>query len=185
MNALNDFVVAAGSYFGLPEGRVMDGSTVDATSGDMELVLRVVLTSDDIEGIARRMGVMRIELLADEAHARLKAKQEAVAQPTDKELRAQYDQLPAHQKSGFGSFAKYKAKYQESEAMVAAIERAAEVVRTVELPAHVYVPGSMLSAQQLSMAMGMDADGKYAMDPADLTQEQCGVLGINRDGEQV
>lgn len=168
MTALTDFVVAAGSYFGLPEGRVMEGSTVETKDGEMELVLRIVLSSDDVVGIGKRMGVL---LAQAESDARVEDMEPIL--PSREALRAQYNSLPASQRSAFGSFAKFKALYNDSG--IVAVPPGADKV--VELPPHVYVPGRELTAQQLSMAVGMDAEGRYAMDPNDLTPEQLAEWG--------
>lgn len=163
-NALNDFVVAAGSYFGLPEGRVVHGSTVETQDGDMVLVVRMVLTTDDVVGIGKRMGVMALEAKVDEVQAT--AAHFGVEPPSRDTLRAMYNQLPAHQRSAFGSFAKYVAAYGEADAYAQALDKA-------ELPAHVWVPSRELTTQQRAMAVGTVEDGsRYAMDPADLTEEQ-------------
>lgn len=106
MSALNDFVVAAGSYFGLPEGRVMHGSTLDVDQGDMSLVLRIELTPEDVVGIGKRMGVMLTEKATDEAVAA--RTQDAPALPTNEELRAAWEALTPAQRSRFGSFGNYK-----------------------------------------------------------------------------
>jgi hypothetical protein len=108
MNALNDFVVAAGSYFGLPEGRVEYGSTLDVSEGDMVLVLRIVLTSDDAVGIGKRMGVMMTEKATDEA---LAARTQAnPCPPTNEELRTVWNAFTAAERSSYGSFGAFKAQ---------------------------------------------------------------------------
>lgn len=162
MSALNDFVVAAGSYFGLPEGRVMQGSTVDTSNGEMELVLRIVLTTDDVVGIGKRVGVLQTQAQVDAAQA---IKRDVVGVPSREELRAQYNSLPDHQRSAFGSFHNYLKAYEQADPYAAPAD-------SPTIPAHVWVPGSELTATQLSMAMSMDADGRYAMDPDSLTEEQ-------------
>lgn len=177
MSALNDFVVAAGSYFGLPEDRVVSGSTLDVSQGQMTLVLCIDLTTDDVVGIAKRAGVMTLEAQVDAAQA---AKDVAVAAPLSRDqLRAMYNGLPAHQRSAFGSFAKYVATYRQADPYAddkAAIEA---TLNKGQIPAHVWIDPHELTSTQAAMAIGMDpTTGTYAMDPADLTQEQRTRLGI-------
>lgn len=192
MTALTDFVVAAGSYFGLPEGRVMEGSTVDVSNGEMELVLCIRLTSDDVASIGKRMGVLLVEAKVDAAQA---AKRDVVGVPSNSEMRDQWNSLPAHQKSAFGSFAKFKAACEQAGAewplgasrgvtglgTAVSLDAIRETEglpplgksgRKAEIPPHVWVPGSELTGPQLAMAMSMDEQGRYAMDPNDLTKEQ-------------
>lgn len=114
MSALNDFAVAAGSYFGMPEGRVMQGSTVDVSNGDMELVLRIVLTTDDVVGIGKRMGVMMVEAQVDAQQAAQQAAQAAARMPPREALRTQWNSLPASQRSAFGSFHKYVQAHEQA-----------------------------------------------------------------------
>lgn len=168
MNALNDFVVAAGSYFGLPEGRVMQGSTLDVGNGELELVLRIVLTSDDTVGIGKRMGVMLTEKATDEAVAARRATEApAFVMPTNDELRALWDALDKTERSKHGSFGKFKAQWMS-----------APEADKVELPAYVWLDPGEETPYQASMHMGVDMSGRIAVDPGDLTSEQKAKRGI-------
>lgn len=169
---LNNFVVAAASYFGLPLDQLMPGSTLDTSMDDMELVLRIKPTMEDVEGIAKRMGVLRVEHEVDQAQAAKAQAQAEAEEPSVAMLRAQYNSLPAAQKSAFGSFGRYVAACEQG-ALEAQARKAQEPPRTgLDLPAHVWVPGSELTGPQMALAMSSDASGRFAMDPNDLTKEQ-------------
>lgn len=177
MSALNDFVVAAGSYFGMPEGRVMHGSTIDTKDGQLTLVLRIDLTTDDVVGIGKRVGVL---LAQAESDARVEDMEPIL--PSREALRAQYNSLPASQRSAFGSFHKYVVAYDAGYEPPQGWAADSEPKGPAVIPAHVWVPGSELTGPQLAMAMSMDEQGRYAMDPADLTSEQRKRLGVVLDG---
>lgn len=160
MTALTDFMVAAASYMGLPDGQVLEGSTVDASSGDLELVLRVSVTADDLVGIGKRMGVLMAQKAVDDAQ-RVKAWVDA-PELTNEELRAAWQALEPSEQSRHGSFGRYKLH----------IEHGTMPLGDLELPAHVWMHGNALTEQQKAMAVGMDEKGRYAMDPDDLTGSQ-------------
>lgn len=151
MNALSDFLVATASYFGLPDGVVVEGSTVDASSGDLEVVLRVQLKPDDLVGIGKRMAVLMTQKAVDDAQA---AKVGAeVAGPSNEALRAAWQALGPSERSGFGSFAKFKAEWQPGGET-----------------AQVYC--AHLTQQQRDTAGPPDEKGRYAIPVADLTEGQ-------------
>lgn len=161
MSALNDFIVAAASYFGLPDSRVTEGSTIDDRDGEMGLILRIALTPDEVVGIGKRMGVLLSEKAVDDAQ-RAKVGVE-VHLPSNVELRAAWTALTRAERSAYGSFGVFKVKWNAAE----------EDVGKAEVPPHVYVPGLELTEQQKMLSVGYDTTtGKYAMDPADLTPEQ-------------
>lgn len=169
MTALHNFIRAAASYYGVPVDQLTEGCAVDSSTGEFEVVLRFAVSPDDLAGIGKRMEVMMRETEVDQAIADKAAAQAqehaGAAVVSDKVLRERYNALPAHQKSAFGSFAKYKAKWNES-------ALAAQVKQGVALPEHVWIDGRELTNQQIALAMSSDARGRFAMDPNDLIPEQ-------------
>lgn len=101
--ALTNFIRAAASYFSVPVDQLTQGCAIDSSTGEFEVVLRFVLTPDDLKGIAGRMEAM----LAME-----KARQEPegleAIMPSNEELRAEWQNMTGVQRSPFGSFAKYR-----------------------------------------------------------------------------
>lgn len=105
MTALTNFIRAAASYFGVPVDQLMEGSTIDASQGAFDVLLRVALTPDDLKGIAGRMEAMLVD-----AHAEVEEPQPP--EPSNEELRTLWDSLPGNQRSAFGSFAVFKLNWQ-------------------------------------------------------------------------
>ena len=182
MNAFHNFIRAAASYYGVPVDQLTEGCSIDSSTGEFEVVLRLVVTPEDLAGIGKRMDTMMREAQVDEAVAQRATERETTL-PSDEELRELYNALHPATRSHFGSFARYKAQWHESTQALLGIEGALDVARKVELPAHVWVPARELTDQQRAMAVGVDdATNRYAMDPADLTAEQrAKALGIEVD----
>jgi hypothetical protein len=187
MTALHSFIQAAASYWGVPVDQLTHGSTIDATTGDIEVVLRVAVNQADLAGIAVRMQRMATEAAVDEAQAK---PQVAYGPLTDGVLRTAYNGLPTAERSKHGSFAKFKAymgapdSWDYGQHRVDAINAGLlpggpgnTTPEPVELPPHAYVPGRALTEQQKAMAVGMNERGEYAMDPADLTEQQRAQYG--------
>lgn len=176
MTALHDFIQAAASYYGVPLDQLTEGSTLDTAQGDIELVLRVALTPEDVSSIAARMQRMALERKVDEAQAAEAAKR-AAAGRTRHELRKAYNSLTRAERSAYGSFAKYAAAHGAVDLFATP-----EVVEKAELPPHVWLERGEVTEQQKAMAVGMDEKGRYAVDPADLTEQQRAQhLGVTSD----
>lgn len=58
MNTRKDFLMAAASYFGLPEGQLMEPSSMKDDAGTITVCLAVALTPRDMIGISKRMEAM-------------------------------------------------------------------------------------------------------------------------------
>lgn len=189
MSTLQDFILASASYFGIPAEQIMDGSTIDASQGDFDVVLRVSLTPDDLKGVAGRMATMLLDRKADEAVA---FSAPAEAGPPDGMLREAYGNLTKAERSRHGSFARFKAYAQTGirrdvvgevpapvQAGLAPGEALELPVRVgLDLPAHVWFEGSQLTEQQKMLSVGRDTAGLYAMAPEDLTDEQRAQVGL-------
>lgn len=170
MSALVGFIEAAASYFGVPLDQVVDGSTVDASKGDLDVVLRIALKPDDVVGIAGRMKAMAEQRDLEQSRVALAATAPEPVAPSNDQLRAQYNSLPAHQRSAFGSFAKFKAAAEQAGAEEPVGERKEG---GLDLPPHVWLDASECTEQQKVFAVGYDhTKGQYAIDPDDLTNEQ-------------
>lgn len=96
----NDFMQAAASYFGLGETKVRR-SELFTDGGEIVAVFEVVVTGDDMAGIAERMKVLQT------AQAGSGEAIEAVGIPIL--TRHDWNALTAQERSRFGSFARYLA----------------------------------------------------------------------------
>lgn len=151
------FLVAAASYFGLPDDQVMQGSTVEAgADGSLDVVLRVALTPDDIAGIAGRMKVLA-EAQPEPVYAETEV-------PTREQLREQYNALSKQERSHYGSFHHYVVS--------TGLLDPYRATDKVDLPAHVYLSPAQATSQQKAMAVGRDEKGNYAIAVEDLSHEQ-------------
>ena len=176
MSAFNDFIIAAGAYFGIPDDQLMQGSTVDVSTGELEVVLRVALTSENVTAIGQLMARMALEAKVDAQVAQAKAVAEAeAAVMSDEEkraaLRVEYNDLPERARSAYGSFHRFLQAR-------AGLINDPYVPEPVAIPDVVWLEHGEATDQQKAMAVGMDAKGHYGVDPADLTPEQKAKRGM-------
>lgn len=177
MSAFNDFIIAAGAYFGIPDDQLMQGSTVDVSTGEMEVVLRVALTSENVTAIGQLMARMALEAKVDAQVAQAKAEAEAEAAAMSDEdqrmaLRAEYNALTASERSAYGSF------YRFLQVRMAGLINDPYVPEPVAIPDVVWLEHGEATEQQRYMAVGLDEKGRVGVDPADLTEEQRAKRGV-------
>jgi hypothetical protein len=174
MTALHDFIRASASYFGLPVDQLTEGSTLDTTRGDMEVVLRVALLPNDVAEIAQRMERMALEARVDAQVA----EQQAAAQviPTRDQMRDAYNALTPSERSAYGSFYRYCVAV--GMGVTDPYVPSAEPEEKVEIPKVVWLDRSEATEQQKVMAVGVDERGRYGMDADDLTYEQRKARGM-------
>jgi hypothetical protein len=157
--------------------RLTVGSTLDTTNGDMEVVLRVALLPSDVAEIAQRMERMALEAAVDAqvaqqqaaaAQAKVKASDDHPARVRDA-LRKEFNGLTDGQRSVFGSFhnfIQHRAQGLPDPWTMAPPEE------PVTIPTVVWLEKGEATEQQRAMAIGIDAEGRYGVDPDDLTYEQ-------------
>jgi hypothetical protein len=191
MTALHDFIRAAASYYGLPQDQLNEGSDIDTSRGDIEVVLRIALSSADVTAIGKRMEVLRVEAESDARVAAQQAQQAAQDAPSDAELREEYNALSLAERSRYGSFARFRASYGAGDPYVSANvgdlpgKTTPEYVvlsvpsDKVELPTVVWLDRSEVTEQQKAMAIGVDEKGRYGVDPQDLTELQRKMLTMD------
>lgn len=149
------FLVAAASYFGLPDTQVMQGSAVEtAPGGTIDLVLRISLTPDDVMGIAGRMKVMAEMEQPEPGPA-------PAEMPSRERMREEYNALDKRARSEFGSFARYVAWRGGSDPFAVS-----------EVPPHVYLWHHEATLRQRAEAIGRDAQGRFAVAVDELTEDQ-------------
>lgn len=149
------FLVAAASYFGLPDTQVMQGSTIEAApGGTIDLVLRISLTPDDMTGIAGRMAALAEMEQPEPVQAQ-------VEMPSRERMREEYNALDKRARSEFGSFARYVAWRGGPDPHAPA-----------PVPPHVYLWHHEATSQQRADAIGRDAQGRFAVAVDDLTEDQ-------------
>jgi hypothetical protein len=181
MTALHDFIRASASYFGLPLDQLTEGSTLDTTRGDMEVVLRVALMPSDVAEIAERMQRMALEAAVDAQVARQQAEAEVAATPSREAMREVWNMLHPSLQSRYGSFHRYVASVEAG--MVPTTEKPTAPPdlgpgpedEPVTIPTVVWVHPSAATEQQKMMAIGVNEHGYIGLDPADLTPEQAAM----------
>ena len=118
----NSFLTAAASYYGLSLDQVQNDSEIDTSTGEFIAVMRILMTPDDLIGVAERMKAMREE----EAQRQREVQSESQSQLSEDELRRLYNSLPDKRKSYFGSFGRYLALYKQENGWPAVTSNADE-----------------------------------------------------------
>lgn len=121
MTTRKGFLLAAASYLGIPEGQLMEPSSIkDDKAGTITVCLAVALTPRDMIGISKRM-----EAIAQASNCIVTAGEEEpepmpepvfAEGPDTQECRARYNRMTKEEKASYGSFGRYVADQAQKQA---------------------------------------------------------------------